>query len=117
MKNIVIAGYVRSPFTIANKGELTRMRPDDLAAQVVAALIERTGVNPNDIEDLILGCAFPEGEQGFNVARLVGFLAKLPQSVAGTTVKPFLRILYADHSYGGGSDSNGCGRGLHLRRR
>ena len=65
------------------------MRPDDIAAQVVSALVERTKVNPDDIEDLILGCAFPEGEQGLNVARLIVLLAGLPQSVAGVTVNRF----------------------------
>ena len=89
MKNVVIAGYARSPFHFAHKGELTRVRPDDLAGQVVRGLVERTGVNPEDIEDIIVGCAFPEGEQGFNVARLIGFLADLPLSVAGTTVNRF----------------------------
>jgi acetyl-CoA acyltransferase len=89
MKNVVIAGYARSPFTLANKGALTRVRPDDLAAQVVAALVARTQVRPQDIEDLIVGCAFPEGEQGFNVGRLIGQLAGLPQSVAGMTVNRF----------------------------
>lgn len=89
MRNVVIAGYVRSPFTFASKGELARVRPDDLAAQVVRALVARTGVKPDDIEDLILGCAFPEGEQGLNAARLVGFLADLPLSVAGATVNRF----------------------------
>jgi acetyl-CoA acyltransferase len=89
MKNVVIAGYARSPFTLANKGALTRVRPDDLAAQVVASLINRTNVRPQDVEDLIVGCAFPEGEQGFNVGRLIGLLAGLPQSVAGMTVNRF----------------------------
>jgi acetyl-CoA acyltransferase len=89
MKRVVIADYVRSPFTFANKGELVKMRPDELAAQVVKALVARSGVPEDDIEDLILGCAFPEGEQGFNAARLVGLLAGLPQSVAGTTVNRF----------------------------
>jgi acetyl-CoA acyltransferase len=89
MKNVVIAGYARSPFTLAKKGELARVRPDDLAAQTVRGLIERTGVDPEDLEDLIVGCAFPEGEQGFNVARIVGFLAELPLSVAGATVNRF----------------------------
>ena len=89
MKNVVIAGYARSPFTLAKKGELARVRPDDLAAQVVRALVERTGVDKADLEDLILGCAFPEGEQGFNVARLIGFLADLPLAVGGTTVNRF----------------------------
>ena len=89
MKNVVIAGYVRSPFTLAHKGGLLHMRPDDLAAQVVRALVDRTKVNPEHIEDLILGCAFPEGEQGFNLGRLVALLADLPQSVAGMTVNRF----------------------------
>ncbi len=88
-KNVVIAGYVRSPFHLAKKGELIKVRPDDLAAEVVKGLVEKTGVNVEDIEDLILGNAFPEGEQGFNVARLVGMLAGLPQSVAGTTINRF----------------------------
>jgi len=89
MTNAVIAGYVRSPFHFASKGGLARMRPDDMAAQVVRALISRTGVNPEDIEDIIMGCAFPEGEQGLNVARLIGLLADLPLSVAGVTVNRF----------------------------
>jgi acetyl-CoA acyltransferase len=89
MSNVVIAGYSRSPFHFATKGGLARVRPDELAAQVVRALIERTRVRPEDIEDLILGCAFPEGEQGLNVGRLVGLLADLPLSVAGMTVNRF----------------------------
>lgn len=89
MTNAVIAGYVRSPFTPARKGALSKVRPDDLAAQVVKGLVEKTGIDPNAIEDLILGCAFPEGEQGFNVARLITFLADLPRSVAGVTVNRF----------------------------
>ena len=89
MQDIVLAGYVRSPFTPAKKGELVKVRPDDLAAQVVRALIERTGVDPADIEDLIVGCAFPEAEQGFNVARMIGFLADLPLTVSGATVNRF----------------------------
>lgn len=89
MKDIVIAGFARSPFTPASRGALTGIRPDDLAAQVVKALVERTGVKAEDIEDLKLGCAFPEGEQGLNLARLVGFLADLPISVSGVTVNRF----------------------------
>jgi acetyl-CoA acyltransferase len=89
MKNVVIAGYVRSPFHFANKGKLARIRPDDLAAQVVNGLLKQTGVDPNEIEDIMLGCAFPEGEQGFNIAKLVGMLSNLPQSVAGTTINRF----------------------------
>jgi len=89
MMNAVIAGYARSPFHFAGKGALARTRPDELAAAVVRTLIERSRVAPEDIEDLIVGCAFPEGEQGLNVARLIGFLADLPLSVAGATVNRF----------------------------
>lgn len=89
MRNVVIAGYARSPFTLARKGALTKVRPDDLTAQVIKALVERTGVDPKAIEDVIVGCAFPEGEQGLNVARLISFLAGLPQDAAGTTVNRF----------------------------
>ena len=89
MTNIVIAGYARSPFTLANKGALRKTRPDDLAAAVIKGLVERTKVNPADIEDVALGCAFPEGEQGMNMGRIVAFLAGLPNSVAGDTVNRF----------------------------
>jgi acetyl-CoA acyltransferase len=89
IENVVIAGYARSPFHFAHKGALTKVRPDDLAAQVIEALIRETGVEPADIEDVIVGCAFPEGEQGMNVARLITLLAHLPVSVAGTTVNRF----------------------------
>jgi acetyl-CoA acyltransferase len=89
MKNVVIAGYARSPFHFAKKGALARVRPDDLAAQVIAALVERSKIDPKDIEDVIVGCAIPEGEQGLNIGRIVGFLAHLPLSVAGATVNRF----------------------------
>lgn len=89
MRNVVIAGYARSPFTLARKGALAKVRPDDLTAQVLKGLIERTGVDPKAIEDVIVGCAFPEGEQGLNVARLISFLAGIPQEAAGTTVNRF----------------------------
>jgi acetyl-CoA acyltransferase len=88
-KNVVIAGYARSPFHFATKGELTKVRPDEMAAQVVRGLLEKTKVDPATIEDLIVGCAMPEGEQGLNVARLIGFLADLPLDVAGMTVNRF----------------------------
>jgi acetyl-CoA acyltransferase len=89
MKPVVIAGYARSPFHFARKGALARVRPDDLAATVVAGLVERSGIDPNDIEDLIVGCAIPEGEQGLNVGRLIGMLAHLPEKVAGATINRF----------------------------
>lgn len=89
MKPIVIAEYVRSPFTIAYKGELARVRPDEMASQVIKGLLQRAKIDAEEVEDLIVGCAFPEGEQGFNMARLIGFLADLPFGVGGVTVNRF----------------------------
>ncbi len=107
MKNVVIAGYTRSPFTLAGKGALQKVRPDELAAEVIKGLVARTGVKAEDIEDLILGCAFPEAEQGFNMARLVAFLAELPLSVAGATVNRFCgSSMYAIHMAAGAIKMN-----------
>ena len=89
MTDVVIAAYRRSPFHLAHKGALTKVRPDEMVAQVVSAVVRQTGIDPSTIEDLVLGCAFPEGEQGLNAAKLVAFLAGLPESVAGTTVNRF----------------------------
>ena len=89
MSNVVIAGYARSAFAPAKKGSLARARPDEMAAEVVRGLLARSGMPPEEIEDLIVGCAFPEGEQGLNVARLIGLLAELPLSVGGQTVNRF----------------------------
>lgn len=88
-KPVVICGYKRTPFHFAGKGALAGVRPDDMAAEVIKALIAETGVNPADIEDILMGCAFPEAEQGFNLAKIVGQLAGLPHSVAGATVNRF----------------------------
>ena len=85
----VICGYARSAFTPAKKGGLAKVRPDDLAAGVVNGLIEKYKINVDDVEDLILGCAFPEAEQGMNLARNVVFLSNLPKSVGGVTVNRF----------------------------
>lgn len=88
-KSIVICGFKRSPMHFANKGDLAKTRPDDMAAQVIKALVAETGVNADDIEDLIMGCAFPEAEQGFNIAKLVAGHAGLPDTVGGATVNRF----------------------------
>ena len=107
MKNVVIAGYLRSPFTPARKGDLVKVRPDELAAQLVIGLVEKTKVDPEDIEDLILGCAMPEAEQGLNMARLVAFQAGLPLSVAGATINRFCgSSMYAVHMAAGAIQMN-----------
>jgi len=89
MTEAVICGYARSAFTPAKKGQLNKTRPDDLAAEVIKGLLEKAGVKKKDVEDLILGCAFPEAEQGMNLARNVVFLTGLPKSVGGVTVNRF----------------------------
>jgi acetyl-CoA acyltransferase len=89
MRNAVITHYRRSPFHFAGKGALAKVRPDDLAAQVITKLVTDSGIEAADIEDILLGCAFPEGEQGLNLARILTFLSHLPLSVAGTTVNRF----------------------------
>lgn len=107
MKNVVIAGYARSAFTLASKGALSKVRPDELAAQVIKGLLQRTAVKVEDVEDLMLGCAFPEGEQGLNMARLVGFLSELPLSVAGATLNRFCgSSMQAIHSAAGAIQMN-----------
>ncbi len=85
----VICAFKRSPMHFANKGALAKVRPDDMAAEVVKALVAASGVKPDDIEDLIMGCAFPEAEQGFNIARLVVNHSGLPITAGGATVNRF----------------------------
>ena len=86
MHNAVIAGYTRSPFTVSFKGGLKSVRPEDMLSQVIKSLISSVNLNKDDIEDVIVGCAFPEGEQGFNIGKVVTFMCDLPRSVAGMTV-------------------------------
>jgi acetyl-CoA acyltransferase len=109
MNHAVIAGYARSAFAPANKGSLTRFRPDELAAEIVRTLVSRTGVNVRDLEDLIVGCSFPEGEQGLNVARLIGMLAELPNTVAATTVNRFCGSSMTSIHIAAGSIASGAG--------
>jgi acetyl-CoA acyltransferase len=89
MRSAVITHFRRSPFHFATKGALAKVRGDDYAGQVIAKLVADSGIDPNDIEDILLGCAFPEGEQGLNLGRILAFIANLPISVAGTTINRF----------------------------
>jgi len=87
---VVIASAVRTPFTRALKGEFKDTRPDTLAAVAIAEAVKRvSGLKLSDIDDVILGCAMPEGEQGMNVARLAALLAGLPDSVPAMTINRF----------------------------
>ncbi len=90
MREAVIVTAVRSAVGKAPKGALKDARPDELAAQVIRQAVERTpGLDPREVDDVILGCAMPEGEQGLNVARVAALRAGLPDSVPGVTVNRF----------------------------
>jgi acetyl-CoA C-acetyltransferase len=90
MPEAVIVAAGRSPIGRANKGSLTTYRPDDMLGYVVQKVLEKVPeLPPDDIQDLITGCGFPQGETGMNVGRLAVFLSGLPMSVPGTTVNRF----------------------------
>ncbi|WP_224243800.1 thiolase family protein [Hyalangium gracile] len=87
---VVIASAVRTPFTRAHKGEFKDTRPDTLAAHVIKEAVARVpGLKPEEVEDVILGCAMPEAEQGMNVARQASLLAGLPDTVPAMTINRF----------------------------
>ena len=81
----VISDYVRTPFHRAHKGELAQVRPEDMLNATVSAILERTNVEVRDIEDLMLGCAYPEGVQGLNLGRIATYLPGLPNTIPGMT--------------------------------
>lgn len=122
MRNAYILAAYRTPGCKAKKGKLKDMRPDDLAAIAIKGLVERTGVDPIDVEDVILGCAFPEAEQGMNFARVAVMKAGFPYQVPGQTVNRFCssglqsiamaaeRIMagFADCIIAGGAESMTC---------
>src|SRR3954467_11407545 len=90
MADIVIVEAVRSAVGRALKGSLAEKRPDELAGEVIAALLARVPqVKPADVEDVVLGCAMPGGEQGLNIARIAGFLGGLPQETSAMTINRF----------------------------
>ena len=82
----VIVDWMRSPFHRAHKGLFSEIRPDELLRQVTKSLLARNPIDPNDIDDIIVGCAYPEGEQGYNIGRLVTFLGDIPDKVPGMTI-------------------------------
>ncbi|CAN7277884.1 thiolase family protein [Acidovorax sp. LjRoot66] len=85
----LITAYARTPFHFARKGALAQVRPDTLAAELIRSLVQRTGIDPATLEDVIAGCAYPEGAQGNNIARIASLLAGLPHGVSGMTVNRF----------------------------
>lgn len=81
----VISDYLRTPFHRAHKGDLASFRPEDMLEATVRNIIERNNIDVNDIEDLMLGCAYPEGVQGLNLGRIATYLPQLPNSIPGMT--------------------------------
>src|SRR5919198_1884456 len=90
MRDVVIVSAVRTPVGRAFKGTLRATRPDELAAIAINGALERVPqVDRKEIEDVILGCAMPEGEQGMNVARIAALRAGLPDEVSALTINRF----------------------------
>src|SRR5678815_539787 len=90
MREVVVVSALRTPVGRAFKGTLRSTRPDDLAAIAIKAALERVPqLDPKEIEDVILGCAMPEGEQGMNVARIAALRAGLPVEVSAMTINRF----------------------------
>ncbi len=122
MKKAYILASYRTPGCRANKGKFKDMRPDDLAALAIKGLVERTGIDPLTVDDVYLGCAFPEAEQGMNVGRVAAMKAGLPVEVPGQTINRFCssglqtiamaaeRVMcgFADCIIAGGVESMSC---------
>ncbi|MBE7432366.1 MAG: acetyl-CoA C-acyltransferase [Anaerolineales bacterium] len=90
MKEAVIVSAVRTPVGKAKRGGLATVRPDEMGATVIKELLNRTpNLDPAQIEDVVLGCAFPEGEQGMNFARTISIRAGLPDSVPAETINRY----------------------------
>src|SRR5881275_2361502 len=111
MREVVIVSFVRTPVGKAFKGTLRASRPDDLAAVAIKGALDRLPqLNAADIEDVILGCAMPEAEQGMNVARIASLRAGLPVEISALTINRFCAsglqaiALAADRIRGGGAD-------------
>ena len=107
--SVVIAGYARSPFHFARKGALVDIRPDDLAAAVLKGLVEKLDLDPALLEDVVMGCAYPEAEQGMNIARIASFRAGFPQSLGGATLNRFCGSSMSAVHYAAGQVLLGAG--------
>ncbi len=122
MKKAYILASYRTPGCRANKGKFKDMRPDDLAALAIRGLVERTAIDPATVDDVYLGCAFPEAEQGMNIGRVAALKAGLPIEVPGQTINRFCssglqsiamaaeRVIcgFADCIVAGGVESMSC---------
>ena len=89
-KDAVIVSAVRTPIGKAKRGGLATVRPDEMSATVIQELLKRTpNLDPAQIEDVVFGCAFPEGEQGMNIARMIALRAGLPETVPAETINRY----------------------------
>ena len=117
MREVVIVSSVRTPVGRAFKGTLRATRPDELAAVAIKGALERVPqLDPKEIEDVILGCAMPEAEQGMNVARIASLRAGLPVEVSAMTINRFCSSGLAGDCHGGGAHHERR-RGDHRGRR
>jgi acetyl-CoA acyltransferase len=82
----VIVDWLRTPFHRAHKGKLVNVRPDEMAGHLIKSILERNNLSPELIDDVLVGCAYPEGEQGYNIGRLITYIGGLPNSVPGATL-------------------------------
>ena len=82
----VIVDWRRSPFSRSHKGDLSEVRPDEFASQVLVELLNGLNIDPAEIDDVIVGCAYPEGEQGYNIGRLMALMSGLPKEAPGVTI-------------------------------
>ena len=82
----IVAGWVRTPFHRAHKGALAGVRPDTMVAECIKEVVKRLELDPAEVDDVIVGCAYPEGEQGYNIGRMASLLAGLPDTVPGMTI-------------------------------
>ena len=114
MPEAVIVDAIRTPIGRAMKGSLRDIRADDLAAVPLRALVERNpGVDFGETTDIMMGCGFPDGEQGYNIGRNALLLAGHRSSCPGGHGQPFLRVVAADDPDGLSRDQGGRGRSVH----
>ena len=82
----VIVDWRRTPFTRSHRGELSEVRPDEFASQVLIELLNFQNITPDKIDDVLVGCAYPEGEQGYNIGRIMALMSGLPKKTPGVTI-------------------------------
>ena len=82
----VIVDWRRTPFTRSHKGDLSEVRPDEFASQVLIDLLNHHNIDLSVIDDVIVGCAYPEGEQGYNIGRLMALMSGMPNEAPGVTI-------------------------------